>query len=96
MNDVEILENMRDEIYGAMQFEDDYQVSELEEKEFNALNSAIKALKERQEDKERIKELEDIKNKAIGHIECCKTALGNYILSPSETEYLLHLLKGDK
>lgn len=58
MNDIEILENMRDNIYGAMQFEDDYQVSELEEKEFHALNSAITALKERQADKDRIKELE--------------------------------------
>lgn len=60
MNDIEILENMRDNIYGAMQFEDDYEVSELEEKEFHALNSAITALKERQADKDRIKELEDI------------------------------------
>ena len=58
MKDIEILENMRDEIYGAMQFEDDYQVSELEEEQFNALNLAIKALKERQADKEKIKELE--------------------------------------
>ena len=32
-------------------------------------------------------------NKAIGHIEACKTALGNYVLSPSETEYLLKILK---
>ena len=60
MKDIEILENMRDEIYGAMQFEDDYQVSELEEEQFNALNLAIKALKERQADKEKIKELEEI------------------------------------
>ena len=57
MKDIEILENMRDEIYGAMQFEDNYQVSELEEEQFNALNLAIKALKERQADKEKIKEL---------------------------------------
>ena len=56
MNDIEILENMRDNIYGEMQFEDDYQVSELEEEEFHALNSAITALKERQADKDRIKE----------------------------------------
>jgi len=59
IEDIKILENMRDNIYGAMQFEDDYQVSELEEKEFNALNLAIKALKERQEDREKIKELEE-------------------------------------
>ena len=68
MKDIEILENMRDEIYGAMQFEDNYQVSELEEEQFNALNLAIKALKERQADKEKIKELEsdkEIKDKMI-------------------------------
>ena len=32
-------------------------------------------------------------SKAIGHIEACKTSLGNYILSPNETEYLLSILK---
>ena len=32
-------------------------------------------------------------SKAIGHIEACKTSLGNYILSPNETEYLLEILK---
>lgn len=32
-------------------------------------------------------------SKAIAHIECCKTSLGNYILSPNETEYLLKILK---
>lgn len=32
-------------------------------------------------------------SKAIGHIESCKTSLGNYILSPNETEYLLKILK---
>ena len=32
-------------------------------------------------------------SKAIGHIEVCKTSLGNYILSPNETEYLLEILK---
>lgn len=59
MKEIEILENMRDNIYGAMQFEDDYQISELEEKEFNALNSAITALKENQAYKDRIKELKE-------------------------------------
>jgi hypothetical protein len=32
-------------------------------------------------------------SKAIAHIEACKTSLGNYILSPNETEYLLSILK---
>lgn len=31
-------------------------------------------------------------SKAIAHIEACKTSLGNYILSPNETEYLLKIL----
>lgn len=43
--DIKILEDMRDNIYGAMQFEDDYQVVEFEEKQFNALNLAINNLK---------------------------------------------------
>lgn len=34
-------------------------------------------------------------SKAIGHIETCKTSMGNYILSPNETEYLLEILKGE-
>ena len=37
--------------------------------------------------------LRDVKNKAIGHINCCKTSLGNYLLSPSEVECLLDILK---
>ena len=63
--DIKILEDMRDNIYGAMQFEDDYQVSELEEKQFNALNLAIKSIarnkeleKREKERKERIRFLE--------------------------------------
>lgn len=43
--EIEVLEQLRDEIYGAMQFEDDYQVLELEEKQFDALNLAINNLK---------------------------------------------------
>lgn len=43
--DIKILEDMRDNIYGAMQFEDDYQIIEHEEKQFNALNLAINNLK---------------------------------------------------
>lgn len=57
--DIKILEEMRDNIYGAMQFEDDYQVSELEEKQFNALNLAIKSIaryKELEEENKEIKE----------------------------------------
>ena len=37
--------------------------------------------------------LRDVKNKAIGHINCCKTFLGNYVISPSEAECLLDILK---
>ena len=37
--------------------------------------------------------LRDIKSKAIRHINCCKTSLGNYVLSPSEVECLLDILK---
>jgi hypothetical protein len=57
---IKILERMRDSTYGAMQFEDDYQVIELEEKEFNTLNLAIKALKERENLIKRNKELEEM------------------------------------
>ena len=60
MNDIEILEDMRDNIYGAMQFEDDYQVTELEKKQFNALNLAIKSIN-------RVKELEQQYDKLSSH-----------------------------
>lgn len=60
MNDIEILEDMRDNIYGAMQFEDDYQVTELEKKQFNALNLAIKSIN-------RVKELEQQYDKLSRH-----------------------------
>lgn len=40
-------------------------------------------------------ELKERINKAIGHIEACKTSMGNYILSQNETEYLLEILKGE-
>lgn len=43
--DIKVLENMRDNIYGAIQFEDDYQVRILEQKEFDALNLAINHLR---------------------------------------------------
>ena len=88
MNDIEILENMRDNIYGAMQFEDDYQVSELEEKEFNALNSAITALKERQADKEKIKELEE-ENKKLKEITNSYEAIKkDYIIRDDIEEFI--------
>lgn len=35
----------------------------------------------------------EIISKAIGHINACKTNLGNYVLSPSETECLLRILE---
>jgi len=41
-------------------------------------------------------QLRDIKNKAIGHINACKTNLGNYALSPSEIECLLEILKEEE
>ena len=41
-------------------------------------------------------QLRDIKNKAIGHINACKTNLGNYVLSPSEMECLLEILKEEE
>lgn len=43
--DIKVLENMRDNIYGAIQFEDDYQVRKTEQKEFDALNLAINHLR---------------------------------------------------
>lgn len=43
--DIKVLEDMRDEIYGAMDFEDDYQVRNFEQKQFDALNLAIKHLR---------------------------------------------------
>lgn len=43
--DIKVLENMRDNIYGAIQFEDDYQVRITEQKEFDALNLAINHLR---------------------------------------------------
>lgn len=43
--DIKILEELRDNIYGNMDYEDDYQVFKKLEKEFNALNLAIKSLK---------------------------------------------------
>ncbi len=51
--DIKILEDMRDNINGAMQFEDDYQVAELEEKQFDALNLAIKKLKNLKKENEK-------------------------------------------
>ena len=43
--DIKILEDMRDNIYGAIQFEDDYEVRALEQKQFDALNLAINHLR---------------------------------------------------
>ena len=47
--DIKVLENMRDNIYGAIQFEDDYQVRITEQKEFDALNLAINHLRKTKE-----------------------------------------------
>lgn len=78
MSDIEILEDMRDNIYGAMQFEDDYQVSDLEEKQFNALNLAIKHLRKtkliknnyisKDKIKELFKKLNKIKSRTDGKV----------------------------
>ena len=86
MEDIKILEDMRDKIYGAMQFEDDYQVSDLEEKQFHALNSAIKALKERQADKERIKELEEESERAK---KMCSEVISDFISKDSIPKSLI-------
>lgn len=50
MNDIQILEDMRDEINGYLWEEDDYQMSAKARKQFDALNLAIKKLKEKQLD----------------------------------------------
>lgn len=47
MNDIQILEDMRDEINGYLWEEDDYQMSAKAQKQFDALNWAIKKLKEK-------------------------------------------------
>lgn len=47
MNDIQILEDMRDEINGYLWEEDDYQMSAEAQKQFDALNWAIKELKNR-------------------------------------------------
>ena len=47
--DIKILEDMRDEIYGEIQFVDDFDIEKKCEKQFNALNLAIKVLNEKRE-----------------------------------------------
>ena len=47
MDDIQILEDMRDEINGYLWEEDDYQMSAKAQKQFDALNWAIKRLKEK-------------------------------------------------
>ena len=47
MDDIQILEDMRDEINGYLWEEDDYQMSAKPQKQFDALNWAIKKLKEK-------------------------------------------------
>lgn len=47
MDDIKILEDMRDEINGYLWDEDDYQMSAKAQKQFDALNWAIKELKNR-------------------------------------------------
>lgn len=51
--DIKTLEHMRDNIYGEIQFEDDYQVRELEQKQFDALNLAINHLKNPKKENEK-------------------------------------------
>lgn len=62
--DIKVLEDMRDNIYGAIQFEDDYQVRALEQKQFDALNLAIKHLRKTKEDKE-YEELKKIESELL-------------------------------
>lgn len=47
MDDIKILEDMRDEINGYLWEEDDYQMSAEAQQQFDALNLAIKELKNR-------------------------------------------------
>ena len=47
MDNIQILEDMRDEINGYLWDEDDYQMSAKAQKQFDALNWAIKELKNR-------------------------------------------------
>ena len=58
------------------------------------IEGELKAYKDRVNELKVELEKEKEKNsKAIGYIEACKTSLGNYILSPNETEYLLSILE---
>ena len=41
---------------------------------------------------EEIEKLNEKISKAIGHIEVCKTTLGNYVLTPDETELIKLIL----
>lgn len=50
MNDIQVLEDMRDDINGWLWDEDDYQMRAKAQQQFDALNWAIKKLKEKQPD----------------------------------------------
>ncbi len=85
MNDIQILEDMRDEINGWLWDEDDYQMRAKAQQWFDALNWAIKELKNRdnyvskQVIKDKINEIEKLRmvvNCAIRG--CGKTAAQYY------------------
>lgn len=60
---------------------------------FNELETAsIILLRAESRFKRELTEKKEIINKAREYIETCRTSLGNYVLSPNETEYLLELL----
>ena len=59
-------------------------------KTYNQIQEMAKEIGRLQKENQKLR---DVKNKAIGHINCCKTSLGNYLLSPSEVECLLDILK---
>lgn len=81
MNDIQILEDMRDEINGYLWEEDDYQMRAKAQQQFDALNWAIKELKNRdnyiskQVIRDKINEIE--KSNLVGNCaarSCGKTA----------------------
>jgi hypothetical protein len=101
--DIKILENMRDNIYGAIQFEDDYQVRITERKEFDALNLAINHLRKtklvysqfipKSKLKEKIEELEEQLKYNLFKNHEIYTVVENKLLH--KIEVLQELLKGE-
>jgi len=84
MNEEEIIEYLKECIeHSRYNFENFGENNYLDKSTQNAIQGLLD-LYEKEKEKN---------SKAIGHIESCKTSLGNYILSPNETEYLLQILE---